>query len=38
MMLQYAAAMTDDFTQLKAEELQERLIKSGVIIHEKDIL
>ena len=33
-----AAAMTDDFTQLKAEELQKKLIKSGVVIHETDVL
>ncbi len=33
-----AAAMTDDFTALDVKELQQELVKSGVVLHEKDIL
>ena len=33
-----AAAMTDDFSTLDVSKLQEKLINTGVIIHEKDIL
>ena len=32
-----AAAMTDDFSTLKVSELQEKLRKNGVVIHEKDL-
>ncbi|MBO5036400.1 MAG: FAD-dependent oxidoreductase [Clostridia bacterium] len=32
-----AAAMTDDFTSLDIEKLQETLRKNGVVIHEKDL-
>ena len=32
-----AAAMTDDFSALDVSKLQEKLRRSGVIIHEKDI-
>lgn len=32
-----AAAMTDDFTSLNIEKLQETLRKNGVVIHEKDL-
>lgn len=33
-----AAAMTDDFGNLDVTKLQERLLKDGVILHEKDIM
>lgn len=33
-----AAAMTDDFTTLDVRALQDRLVKDGVVLHEKDIL
>ncbi len=33
-----AAALTDDFTQLNINELQDVLKKNGVILHEKEIL
>ena len=33
-----AAAMTDDFTALDINELQEKLVADGVVLHEKDIL
>ena len=32
-----AAAMTDDFSTLDVKELQERLIKDGVVLHTKEI-
>ncbi|MBR5295115.1 MAG: FAD-dependent oxidoreductase [Clostridia bacterium] len=32
-----AAAMTDDFTTLDVSKLQEKLVKSGVVLHEKEI-
>ena len=32
-----AAAMTDDFSTLNVSELQEKLRKNGVVIHEKDL-
>ena len=32
-----AAAMTDDFTALSVEKLQNELKKSGVVLHEKDL-
>ena len=32
-----AASMTDDFTTLNIKMLQEKLIKNGVVLHEKDI-
>ena len=32
-----AAAMTDDFTTLDVSQLQDQLVKDGVILHEKDI-
>lgn len=33
-----AAAMTDDFSLLNTEKLQERLVEAGVVLHEKDLL
>ena len=33
-----AAAMTDDFTALDVSQLQDKLQKDGVILHEKDLL
>ena len=33
-----AAAMTDDFTTLSVEKLQQQLIKDGVVLHVNDIL
>ncbi|MBR5295606.1 MAG: FAD-dependent oxidoreductase, partial [Clostridia bacterium] len=32
-----AAAMTDDFASLDVSKLQEKLVKSGVVLHEKEI-
>ena len=33
-----AAAMTDDFSMLDVTELQQKLCKDGVILHERDII
>lgn len=33
-----AAAMTDDFSALDVKALQQRLVKNGVVLHEKDIM
>lgn len=33
-----AAAMTDDFAALDVKELQNQLVKDGVVLHEKDII
>lgn len=32
-----AASMTDDFSEINIKELQEILVKNGVVLHEKDI-
>lgn len=32
-----AASMTDDFTKIDIKKLQEKLVKNGVILHEKDL-
>ena len=33
-----AAAMTDDFSKLDVKELQKRLQKNGVVLHEADLV
>lgn len=33
-----AAAMTDDFSALDVKDLQDTLVKNGVVLHEKDII
>ena len=32
-----AASMTDDFSNINIEELQEKLVEKGVVLHEEDI-